>query len=162
MRHGVRMQWGGKERRGDAANHRRKVAGERRRPFERRACWRMMTTARKSASRRTHKGGAKSLESRLPQLDGFRAIAVLLVMISHAGLEHIVPGGLGVTVFCFLRGYPLTSIMVHEWSRTGQLSFSKFYLRRTVRIIPPMLIAIGFTVLLSAAGLIAAMNYPSL
>jgi peptidoglycan/LPS O-acetylase OafA/YrhL len=122
----------------------------------------MMTTVRKSASRGTGKGGANSLESRLPQLDGFRAIAVLLVMISHAGLEHIVPGGLGVTIFFFLSGYLITSIMVHEWSRTGQLSFRKFYLRRTVRIIPPMLIAIGFTVMLSVAGLIATMNYPSL
>src|SRR5690606_30338130 len=61
-----------------------------------------------------------------------------------------------------LSGYLITSIMVHEWSRTGQLSFRKFYLRRTVRIIPPMLIAIGFTVMLSVAGLIATMNYPSL
>lgn len=41
----------------------------------------------------------------IPSLDGIRAIAVLLVFFAHSGLEHIVPGGLGVTIFFVLSGY---------------------------------------------------------
>ena len=87
-------------------------------------------------------------------LDGLRAIAVLIVMISHAGLGHIVPGGFGVTIFFFLSGFLITTLMRLEMAKTGRLSFSGFYLRRTVRIIPPMLICIAVTLVLSAAGLI--------
>src|SRR4051812_24967521 len=47
----------------------------------------------------------------VPQLDGVRAIAVLLVMASHAGLEGKVPGGFGVTIFFFLSGYLITSLL---------------------------------------------------
>lgn len=85
-------------------------------------------------------------------LDGLRAIAVLIVMVSHAGLGHIVPGGFGVTIFFFLSGYLITTLMRLEIAKTGQLSFAGFYLRRTVRIIPPMLICIGVTVALGAMG----------
>jgi peptidoglycan/LPS O-acetylase OafA/YrhL len=37
--------------------------------------------------------------SRIAALDGLRAVSILLVLISHAWLGHIVPGGLGVTIF---------------------------------------------------------------
>lgn len=83
-------------------------------------------------------------------LDGLRAIAVLIVMVSHAGLREIVPGGFGVTIFFFLSGYLITSLMVLEWNKTGNLDFRGFYLRRTVRIVPPMLICIAFTLFLAA------------
>lgn len=87
-------------------------------------------------------------------LDGLRALAVLIVMVSHAGLGHLVPGGFGVTIFFFLSGYLITTLMRLEIAQTGRLSFAGFYLRRTVRIIPPMLICIAVTVGLAAAGLI--------
>lgn len=102
------------------------------------------------------------MTTRLPALDGLRAIAILIVMVSHAGLGHIVPGGLGVTIFFFLSGYLITTLMVSEWDRTGSLSFSGFYLRRSVRIIPPMLIAIGITVALALAGLMRPLDYAAL
>lgn len=85
-------------------------------------------------------------------LDGLRAVAVLIVMISHAGLGHIVPGGFGVTMFFFLSGYLITTLMRLEIARTGAMRFGDFYLRRTVRIIPPMLICIAVTVALWIAG----------
>lgn len=87
-------------------------------------------------------------------LDGLRAIAVLIVMLSHAGLGHIVPGGFGVTIFFFLSGYLITTLMRLEIEREGRLSFSGFYLRRTVRIIPPMLVCIAVAVALALVGLI--------
>jgi peptidoglycan/LPS O-acetylase OafA/YrhL len=90
----------------------------------------------------------------LSALDGLRAIAVLIVMISHAGMGHVVPGGFGVTIFFFLSGYLITTLMRLEIEREGHLSFSGFYLRRTVRIIPPMLICITVAVALATAGLL--------
>ncbi len=79
-------------------------------------------------------------------LDGLRAIAVLIVMASHAGLGSIVPGGFGVTIFFFLSGYLITSLMVVEYERSGKIDFAAFYFRRAVRILPPMWIAIAATV----------------
>jgi len=54
-------------------------------------------------------------ENRLLALDGLRAISILLVILSHAGLGHIVPGGLGVTIFFFISGFIITRLMITEW-----------------------------------------------
>jgi peptidoglycan/LPS O-acetylase OafA/YrhL len=88
------------------------------------------------------------------ELDGLRAIAVLLVFVSHMGLGHLVPGGFGVTIFFFLSGYLITSLMRAEASNAGRVSFTGFYLRRTLRIIPPLWITLMFGGALVAAGLI--------
>ena len=47
----------------------------------------------------------------IPSLDGLRAVAILIVFLSHAGLSHIVPGLFGVTVFFFLSGYLITTLI---------------------------------------------------
>lgn len=91
---------------------------------------------------------------RLKALDGLRAIAVLIVMISHANLGHIVPGGFGVTIFFFLSGYLITTLLRLEFEREGAVSFKGFYLRRSVRIIPPMLICYAVALLLVETGAI--------
>ncbi len=44
----------------------------------------------------------------IPSLDGLRAVAIVIVFLSHAGLSHVVPGLFGVTVFFFLSGYLIT------------------------------------------------------
>jgi murein DD-endopeptidase MepM/ murein hydrolase activator NlpD len=49
-----------------------------------------------------------------PHLDGVRALSILLVTIAHGGLGHVVPGGLGVTVFFFISGYLITALLVKE------------------------------------------------
>jgi peptidoglycan/LPS O-acetylase OafA/YrhL len=48
----------------------------------------------------------------IPSLDGIRAVSVMLVVIAHSGFGHIVPGGLGVTIFFFLSGYLITSLLL--------------------------------------------------
>ena len=100
--------------------------------------------------------------NRLGALDGLRAVAVLIVMLSHAGLGHIVPGGFGVTIFFFLSGYLITTLLVKEWSATENIDFKAFYLRRSVRILPPMFIAIAIAVTLSSVGLGKYLNYSGL
>lgn len=73
-----------------------------------------------------------------PELDGLRAISILLVLISHAGLGHIIPGGLGVTVFFFVSGFLITSLLIEERERAGKIDLYKFYLRRFWRLLPPL------------------------
>ncbi|MBB6142790.1 peptidoglycan/LPS O-acetylase OafA/YrhL [Silvibacterium bohemicum] len=83
----------------------------------------------------------------LPPLDGLRACAFGLVFVAHAGLGDFVPGGLGVTIFFFLSGYLITSLMRAEWSETGHISLRNFYLRRCFRILPPLYLVLIITCL---------------
>lgn len=89
----------------------------------------------------------------VPELDGIRAIAVFLVMASHAGLYGKVPGGFGVTVFFFLSGYLITSLMRVEVMKTGRVDFRAFYLRRVLRIMPPLYITLVILTLLAPLGI---------
>ena len=82
----------------------------------------------------------------IPSLDGIRAIAFLIVFLSHAGLEFV-PGGFGVTVFFFLSGYLITTLLRREHDRSNKVDFKKFYMRRVLRIWPPF-----YVVLLLAVG----------
>jgi peptidoglycan/LPS O-acetylase OafA/YrhL len=87
----------------------------------------------------------------IPSLDGIRAAAVLLVFVAHAGLNDRVPGSFGVTAFFFLSGYLITTLLRMEFDRTGGVSLRAFYLRRVLRIFPPM-----YLVLIVASGLTLA------
>lgn len=89
----------------------------------------------------------------IPSLDGLRAVSILIVFASHAGLGHIVPGGFGVTVFFFISGFLITSLLCRELDRYGRISFSAFYVRRVLRLMPPLLCTLGLSYLLLAAGL---------
>jgi len=72
-----------------------------------------------------------------PSLDGLRGVSFMLVFLAHAGLEHRVPGGFGVTTFFFLSGFLITSLMRIEARSAGTVSLRHFYLRRVFRILPP-------------------------
>jgi peptidoglycan/LPS O-acetylase OafA/YrhL len=87
----------------------------------------------------------------IPTLDGLRAASIALVFVSHAGLGHVVPGGFGVTVFFFLSGYLITTLIRVEQERTGAFHVGRFYLRRALRILPPF-----YIVLLAVNGLALA------
>jgi peptidoglycan/LPS O-acetylase OafA/YrhL len=92
----------------------------------------------------------------IPQLDGIRAVAVLIVMISHAGLGNVIPGGFGVTIFFFLSGYLITSLLRVEVSCNGRVDFGAFYLRRTLRIMPPLYVTLLILTAMFLAGLFDA------
>ena len=90
----------------------------------------------------------------IPSLDGVRAVAVALVFFAHSGLENIIPGGLGVTLFFVLSGYLITTLMRIEHASNGGVSYRHFYLRRLLRLMPPLLIVVAVAGLLSTLSII--------
>jgi peptidoglycan/LPS O-acetylase OafA/YrhL len=90
----------------------------------------------------------------IPSLDGIRAVAVLLVFLAHSGLEHLVPGGLGVTLFFVLSGYLISTLMRIEHRDRNRIDFKGFYLRRILRLMPPLLVIVALAALLAQLALI--------
>lgn len=90
----------------------------------------------------------------IPSLNGIRAISVLIVVSSHSGFGTIVPGGLGVTVFFFLSGYLITTLMIGEMEQTGSLDVLGFYARRFFRLMPPLLVTLAIAYGLVAGGIL--------
>ncbi|MEQ1579228.1 MAG: acyltransferase [Steroidobacteraceae bacterium] len=92
-----------------------------------------------------------SASIRIPSLDGLRCLAIALVIASHAffdaGFPSIIPGNLGVTIFFFLSGYLIGTLLRLEYQANGSISLRKFYARRALRIFPPMYIALALAVL---------------
>lgn len=72
--------------------------------------------------------GSSGITHKIPSLDGIRAVAVILVIISHSGFGHIVPGGLGVTIFFFLSGFLITTLLESELANTGTINIKKIFL----------------------------------
>ncbi len=69
-------------------------------------------------------------------LQGLRAIAVLLVALDHAGVGFLTGGYVGVDVFFVLSGYLITQLLLAEAARSGRVSLVNFYIRRARRILP--------------------------
>ncbi len=84
-----------------------------------------------------------------------RAISISIVLVSHAGYGSVVPGGLGVTIFFFLSGYLITTLLLDESKRSGRINIGKFYLRRVFRLFPPLLVTLVIAYSLVALGLLA-------
>lgn len=92
----------------------------------------------------------------IPGLDGMRAIAFFMVFFAHAlGRYGIyVPATLGVTIFFFLSGYLITTLLRREWEKTGTVSLRDFYIRRTLRIFAPLYVTYAIACLVARiAGL---------
>jgi peptidoglycan/LPS O-acetylase OafA/YrhL len=94
------------------------------------------------------------LASYIPCLDGIRALAFLVVLVSHSGFGRVVPGGFGVTIFFFLSGFLITTLLRREAASTGTISIRGFYARRTLRIFPPMYATLLAVVVLIDAGVL--------
>jgi peptidoglycan/LPS O-acetylase OafA/YrhL len=73
-----------------------------------------------------------------PALDGLRALCVVLVMFNHVHTPtpHWINAPLGVDVFFVLSGFLITTLMLRERAKYGQVSLKAFYTRRFFRIIP--------------------------
>lgn len=78
-----------------------------------------------------------------PQVDGLRAVAVLLVVFFHAGVTGFANGYLGVDIFFVISGYLITSLLLEERQRTGTISLLGFYERRARRIVPALVTVVA-------------------
>ena len=90
----------------------------------------------------------------IPSLDGIRAVSFMLVFATHTGASTFISGDFGVTVFFFLSGFLITTLMRSEFDRSGSVNIRHFWLRRALRILPP------FYVVALAATLMALILYP--
>ncbi len=77
-------------------------------------------------------------------------MAVLLVLLFHAGVPGIAGGYIGVDVFFVLSGFLITGLLVRELERTGTVSLAGFYARRARRLLPAAALCLIVTVAVSA------------
>lgn len=80
-------------------------------------------------------------------LQGLRAIAVLPVVLFHAGFDFVPGGFVGVDIFFVISGYLITGILLKGFDR-GTFSYSVFYLRRMRRLFPALLLVVSCSMLL--------------
>ncbi len=96
---------------------------------------------------------------RVPTLDGWRAVAVLIVVWGHLAPGFYATeaecyrdslsrfGGFGVDVFFGISGLIITKLLLDEYRQSGRLNFRGFYVRRAFRILPPCFLYLGVVVL---------------
>jgi peptidoglycan/LPS O-acetylase OafA/YrhL len=105
--------------------------------------------------------------SRIPSLDGCRAVSIALVIFYHVATQDGAPaalrrladmlhsGGLGVRVFFAISGYLITTLLLAEYEKRGSISLRRFYFRRTLRILPPYYTYLAAIMLMAASGVYA-------
>ena len=86
-----------------------------------------------------------------PDIEGLRAIAILLVVGFHAGVPGFSGGYVGVDVFFVLSGYLITGLLVREIEKNGSVDLPNFYARRARRLLPALALTLLVTVLVGIA-----------
>ncbi len=81
-----------------------------------------------------------------PDVQGLRAVAILLVVLYHASIPGLSGGYVGVDVFFVISGFVITGVLLRERTSTGSTSIRAFYGRRARRIIPAATLVIIATV----------------
>jgi peptidoglycan/LPS O-acetylase OafA/YrhL len=97
-----------------------------------------------------------SSATRIPTLDGWRGVAILLVLLEHAGQYGRFKdqmwtnlGSFGVDIFFVLSGYIITTRLIKERALHGRINLRGFYLRRAFRILPLVVIYLSALCLIS-------------
>lgn len=114
-------------------------------------------TASTSTSKRLGAGSGNHRELTAgyrPDIEGLRAVAVIIVMLNHAGLPFLDGGFIGVDVFFVISGFLITTLLVKQLARRGRLRLRRFYARRARRLLP------AATVVLLAVALLALLLLP--
>ena len=88
--------------------------------------------------------GPSTAQIRIPfraDVEGLRAVAVILVVAFHARVPGVSGGFIGVDVFFVISGYLITKLLVEELDATGTIGFLRFYARRARRLLPAAIAA---------------------
>jgi peptidoglycan/LPS O-acetylase OafA/YrhL len=80
-----------------------------------------------------------------PDIEGLRAVAVSLVILSHAGVSAFGGGFIGVDVFFVLSGYLISGLLISEFANSDKIDFLRFYTRRLQRLAPALLVMLVVT-----------------
>jgi peptidoglycan/LPS O-acetylase OafA/YrhL len=112
--------------------------------------------------------------SRIPSLDGIRAISIGLVIISHYSKDcgwgdPLNLGSLGVRIFFVISGFLITGLLLKELAQDGTINLPRFFFRRTLRIFPAFYFYIVCMLILAWLGCVdlpmrdawAALTYTS-
>lgn len=91
----------------------------------------------------------RTRSQRRPEIQGLRAIAVLTVVIFHAGLP-MQGGFIGVDVFFVISGFVITGVIVREVQSAGRFKVGSFFVRRARRLLPALAAVSIFTAIVSA------------
>lgn len=112
----------------------------------------------------TRPGGTPTPESsHIAALDGLRAVAVLLILVSHSVIfgefsfmhdQGLMGGYIGMCLFFVLSGYLITRILIREEDRFGDVSLNNFYVRRAFRLFPALWLYLAVVWALWQLGLI--------
>ncbi|MGA2853207.1 MAG: acyltransferase [Verrucomicrobiota bacterium] len=109
---------------------------------------------------------AKFKDGQIPSLNGWRAVAILLVILDHAvytagfpadripawGWVLLQQGDLGVRIFFVLSGFLITHLLLKEAEQRDSVSFKRFYIRRCLRILPVYVTYLSVLALLLKIG----------
>ena len=101
-----------------------------------------------SRPREERASGGPSLAFR-PDVEGLRAVAILLVVGYHAGLPFLPGGFIGVDVFFVISGFLITGLLLAEVTRSGHVSLARFWARRARRLLPAAVLVLVLTAAVS-------------
>ena len=85
---------------------------------------------------RRHPDEAEAGRRFRPDIEGLRAVAIVAVLLCHAGVPFLAGGYVGVDVFFVISGFLITRLLIGELDRSGTISLRRFYARRAKRLLP--------------------------
>jgi len=82
-------------------------------------------------------------------IEGIRGLAMILVLVAHAGFGFAEGGYVGLDLFFVISGFLITALLLREFERRGSISITKFYARRIRRLLPAAALVLVFIVIVS-------------
>ena len=83
-------------------------------------------------------------------IQGLRAVAIVIVVLAHADVPGFAGGFVGVDVFFVLSGFLITGLLVRERLATGSIRYGKFLARRLRRLLPALLVMLAAVLVLAS------------
>ena len=83
------------------------------------------------------------------EIQGLRGVAILLVVLYHAGVPYVSAGYIGVDVFFVISGFLITGLLLREQETSGRIDLGEFFARRMRRLLPAAILLIAFVVVTS-------------
>ncbi len=129
----------------------------------------MFSATENKKSLESGKSGMVKNSERIASLDGLRALSIALVLFGHLSGTRYFPlslyvgdyfsvASVGVIIFFVISGFLITSLLLQELNRNGNISLGRFYFRRTMRIFPPYYLMILVVAVLRSLELIQVSN----